>query len=131
MASISAAVGGAAAGMSGTTKAEEEEEEVVGREATGAVAAVEWGGKALPHPDKVHKGGEDAFFVSDDGQTLGVADGVGGWASLGIDPGVFAKRLMAGCISIAPITSTHATAPGHHHHYHIMIIMQSSSSSLS
>ena len=37
--------------------------------------------------------GEDAHFVSARG--LGVADGVGGWVSEGVDPGIFARRLMA------------------------------------
>ena len=32
----------------------------------------------LPHPQKRATGGEDAWFISDD--TVGVADGVGGWA---------------------------------------------------
>lgn len=39
-------------------------------------------------------GGDDAFFVNggDSGALdLGVFDGVGGWASLGHDPGVFAR----------------------------------------
>ena len=43
----------------------------------------------IPHPEKVHKGGEDAFYVSD--QILCVADGVGGWAKYGIDPGFYSK----------------------------------------
>lgn len=37
--------------------------------------------------------GEDAYFVRND--SLGVADGVGGWAGRkGADPGLFAARLM-------------------------------------
>ena len=31
-----------------------------------------------PHPDKVYKGGEDAYYASDN--LFIVADGVGGWA---------------------------------------------------
>jgi len=45
-----------------------------------------------PHPDKVWKGGEDAFFVSRN--IMMMADGVGGWAKMGIDSGVYARRLV-------------------------------------
>merc|ERR1719217_1791597 len=48
----------------------------------------------LPHPDKADKGGEDAFVVCSDGVTVGVADGVGGWAEQGIDAGEYARTLM-------------------------------------
>ncbi len=30
---------------------------------------------SIPHPQKVEKGGEDAYFVSTDGKAIGVADG--------------------------------------------------------
>lgn len=50
------------------------------------------GGVCLrPHDEKVHKGGEDAYTASK--TLLAVADGVGGWASKGVDPGLFAKQL--------------------------------------
>jgi len=42
-----------------------------------------------PHDDKVYKGGEDGFAASK--TLLVVADGVGGWANKGVDPGLFAK----------------------------------------
>ena len=29
----------------------------------------------IPHPDKRKKGGEDAFFISDNSKAFGVADG--------------------------------------------------------
>ena len=45
----------------------------------------------IPHDDKVYKGGEDAYTASD--RLIAVADGVGGWASKGIDPGLFSKQL--------------------------------------
>ena len=45
----------------------------------------------LPHDDKAHKGGEDAFTAS--AQLMAVADGVGGWADQGVDPGLFSKQL--------------------------------------
>eukprot|EP00928_Gymnodinium_smaydae_P029200 TRINITY_DN22061_c0_g1_i1.p1 TRINITY_DN22061_c0_g1~~TRINITY_DN22061_c0_g1_i1.p1 ORF type:complete len:326 (+),score=72.15 TRINITY_DN22061_c0_g1_i1:113-1090(+) len=56
----------------------------------------------IPHPDKAHVrynmfptcGGEDAYFIGDDGESVGVADGVGGWSSYGIDPGIFSRQLM-------------------------------------
>ena len=47
----------------------------------------------MPHPEKVHKGGEDAAFGTPN--AVGVADGVGGWASRGVDPGLYSKGLMA------------------------------------
>jgi protein phosphatase PTC7 len=50
-----------------------------------------WG--LAPHPDKVWKGGEDALYVSKN--ILIVADGVGGWSRMGIDSGVYARRLIA------------------------------------
>ncbi|CAH0492578.1 unnamed protein product [Peronospora farinosa] len=45
----------------------------------------------LPHPQKRATGGEDAWFIS--GDTVGVADGVGGWARKGIDSGEYARKL--------------------------------------
>ncbi|KNC85995.1 hypothetical protein SARC_01840 [Sphaeroforma arctica JP610] len=40
--------------------------------------------------------GEDAFFVheTDDAHYIGVADGVGGWQEMGVDPALFAWALM-------------------------------------
>jgi len=48
----------------------------------------------IPHPSKVEKGGEDAFFVAEDGKAIGIADGVGGWTLHGVDPAIFAQTLM-------------------------------------
>lgn len=45
-----------------------------------------------PHPKKAHRGGEDAFFSHPRG--IGVADGVGGYASHGIDPAVYTRNVM-------------------------------------
>lgn len=53
----------------------------------------------LPHPDKEETGGEDAHFLCDDEQAIGVADGVGGWADLGVDSGQYAKELMSNAVS--------------------------------
>ncbi|XP_057954258.1 probable protein phosphatase 2C 26 isoform X2 [Malania oleifera] len=50
----------------------------------------------IPHPRKVERGGEDAFFVSSyNGGVIAVADGVSGWAEENVDPALFPKELMA------------------------------------
>ena len=46
---------------------------------------------SIPHPDKVQKGGEDAHYVSE--SLLAIADGVGGWAALNIDPALYSREL--------------------------------------
>ena len=43
----------------------------------------------LPHPDKVETGGEDAHFICEEKGVIGVADGVGGWADVGVDAGEY------------------------------------------
>jgi len=48
----------------------------------------------IPHPDKVQSGGEDSFFLSE--KSLGVADGVGEWRVMGINPRSFADEVMNG-----------------------------------
>lgn len=53
----------------------------------------------LPHPAKEATGGEDAHFISTDEHVIGVADGVGGWADLGVDAGLYAKELMRNSMS--------------------------------
>lgn len=60
----------------------------------------------LPHDDKVHKGGEDAFAATK--TLLAVADGVGGWSRKGIDPGLFSKQL---CKDIQSIYESDSTKP--------------------
>ena len=45
----------------------------------------------IPHDDKLHRGGEDAADSSDN--ILVVADGVGGWADWGVNPGIFSGYL--------------------------------------
>ncbi|XP_072991866.1 probable protein phosphatase 2C 80 [Typha latifolia] len=52
----------------------------------------------LPHPEKEETGGEDAHFICDE-QAIGVADGVGGWADLGVDSGQYARELMSHSIT--------------------------------
>ena len=54
-----------------------------------------------PHDEKVYKGGEDAFAATK--TLLVVADGVGGWADHGVDPGLFSKQL---CKDIQKIYET-------------------------
>ncbi|KZV20196.1 putative protein phosphatase 2C 55-like [Dorcoceras hygrometricum] len=53
----------------------------------------------LPHPDKEETGGEDAHFICKDEQAIGVADGVGGWADLGVDSGYYARELMSNSVN--------------------------------
>eukprot|EP00268_Persea_americana_P054745 TRINITY_DN6300_c0_g1_i8.p1 TRINITY_DN6300_c0_g1~~TRINITY_DN6300_c0_g1_i8.p1 ORF type:complete len:326 (+),score=85.97 TRINITY_DN6300_c0_g1_i8:173-1150(+) len=55
----------------------------------------------IPHPSKVDRGGEDAFFVSNyNGGVLAIADGVSGWAERDVDPALFPKELMANASSL-------------------------------
>ncbi|KAF9574189.1 hypothetical protein EC968_007284 [Mortierella alpina] len=62
---------------------------------------------AHPHPGKVDAG-EDAFFhVSTPSRVaLGVADGVGGWSELGVDPALFSWALMNNAENIARLTDS-------------------------
>lgn len=53
---------------------------------------LQFGVTSIPHPDKVDRGGEDAYFFCD--TALGVADGVGGWAESGVNPAAYAQGLM-------------------------------------
>ncbi|KAM7257519.1 hypothetical protein ACFE04_013260 [Oxalis oulophora] len=52
----------------------------------------------LPHPDKEETGGEDAHFILNE-RAIGVADGVGGWADLGVDSGQYSRELMFNSVS--------------------------------
>mmetsp|Transcript_22770 Transcript_22770/g.54509 ORF Transcript_22770/g.54509 Transcript_22770/m.54509 type:complete len:351 (-) Transcript_22770:256-1308(-) len=56
------------------------------------------GAEMIPHPDKRDRGGEDSYFVSSSGTAIGVADGVGGWAEIGIDAGLYSRMLMNYCL---------------------------------
>ena len=68
-----------------------------------------FGTHSMPHPDKLAKGGEDAFFADDASGSFGVADGVGGSARNGVDPGVFSRRLLELCQQL--LSSDDATLP--------------------
>ena len=49
----------------------------------------------IPHTEKAHRGGEDSFVVSTPtNSTIAVADGVGGWASQGVNPRAFADEIL-------------------------------------
>lgn len=52
----------------------------------------------LPHPDKEETGGEDAHFICPEEQAIGVADGVGGWADLGVNSGYYSRELMSNSV---------------------------------
>ncbi|GAB4847113.1 hypothetical protein Ancab_026123 [Ancistrocladus abbreviatus] len=53
----------------------------------------------LPHPDKEDTGGEDAHFICEEEQVIGIADGVGGWADVGVDAGKYARELMSNSVA--------------------------------
>ncbi|XP_074348743.1 putative protein phosphatase 2C 80 isoform X2 [Apium graveolens] len=52
----------------------------------------------LPHPDKEETGGEDAHFICVNEQVIGVADGVGSWADVGVNAGLYARELMSNSV---------------------------------
>ncbi|KAK3019330.1 hypothetical protein RJ639_003861 [Escallonia herrerae] len=57
----------------------------------------------IPHPKKVERGGEDAFFVSSfNGGVIAVADGVSGWAEKNVDPAKFSRELMTKASALVP-----------------------------
>ena len=47
---------------------------------------------SLPHLEKRDKGGEDASCASE--RLIAVADGVGGWNEVGVDPALYSNELM-------------------------------------
>lgn len=60
-----------------------------------------FGAHAIPHPEKVARGGEDAFFCDDLLGSFGIADGVGGSAREDVDPGAFSRETLSRCHQVA------------------------------
>lgn len=62
---------------------------------------------------KPGKFGDDAWFATSTkkADVIGVADGVGGWRSYGIDPGEFASFLMKTCERLVQCTHFNPTSP--------------------
>ncbi|OHT02412.1 Protein phosphatase PTC7 like protein [Tritrichomonas foetus] len=59
----------------------------------------------IPHPEKAHFGGEDYYFISKNNTTIGVADGVGGWADHpGASSTKYSHDLMNFCNECSYIT---------------------------
>ncbi|KAK6149103.1 hypothetical protein DH2020_016628 [Rehmannia glutinosa] len=48
----------------------------------------------IPKDNPKRPRGDDAHFISAEEQTIGVADGIGGWIKSGIDGGEYARQLM-------------------------------------
>ncbi|KAM0026882.1 putative protein-serine/threonine phosphatase [Helianthus debilis subsp. tardiflorus] len=72
--------------------------EVDGKGVHGKALKLLSGSSYLPHPDKEATGGEDAHFICVDEQVIGVADGVGGWADVGINAGLYSRSLMSNSV---------------------------------
>jgi len=52
----------------------------------------------IPHQEKSNTGGEDTYFISQSGNSVGVFDGVGGWIESGVNPRLYSYKLMQGCL---------------------------------
>ncbi|XP_073284321.1 probable protein phosphatase 2C 55 isoform X2 [Primulina huaijiensis] len=70
---------------------------------TGRTLRLKSGSCYLPHPDKEETGGEDAHFICTDKPAIGVADGVGGWADLGVNAGYYARELMSNSVNAVQV----------------------------
>jgi len=55
---------------------------------------VHWGVRNIPRFDKQKDGGDDGWFISEESQAAGVADGVGAWRNRNIKPGIYTRSLM-------------------------------------
>jgi len=95
------AASAASAAPRAVKSSEEEAGNGVGPVNPGSQLILRSGVEMLPHPDKVDRGGEDAYFISNHGVAIGVADGVGGWAEVGIDAGEYSRLLMKKCLAAA------------------------------
>ncbi|KAL0343318.1 UNVERIFIED_CONTAM: putative protein phosphatase 2C 80 [Sesamum angustifolium] len=67
----------------------------------------------LPHPAKEETGGEDAHFICADEQVIGVADGVGGWADVGVNAGEYARELMSNSVKAINEVAKNGDVPLH------------------
>ena len=76
--------------MHGKSRAEEESN--INARRVPISAKFNHGVSMIPHFEKRAKGGEDAYVSRDN--LMIVADGVGGWAEVGVDPGLFSKELV-------------------------------------
>ncbi|XP_076942786.1 putative protein phosphatase 2C 80 [Bidens hawaiensis] len=72
--------------------------EVDGKNVHGRTLKLLSGSSYLPHPDKEATGGEDAHFICEEEQVIGVADGVGGWADVGVNAGLYSRSLMSNSV---------------------------------
>ena len=63
----------------------------------------------IPHDSKLHRGGEDSATTSPN--LLVVADGVGGWASRGVNPGLFSRMLTTRIVELFSDSETPPTTP--------------------
>ena len=65
--------------------------------------------------------GDDAWFIASKNSTdvLGVADGVGGWRDIGVDPSKFSSYLMRTCKRI--VEQGINTEEGKKFHYRILL----------
>jgi protein phosphatase PTC7 len=52
------------------------------------------GAAYFPKDNPLKPRGEEAYFLCEEKQAIGVADGVGGWAGKGIDASEYARELM-------------------------------------
>ncbi|KAF5728189.1 putative protein phosphatase 2c [Tripterygium wilfordii] len=56
------------------------------------------GSSYFPKNNKLNPKGEDAHFICEHKNTIGIADGVGGWARHAVDSGIYARELMSNCL---------------------------------
>lgn len=57
------------------------------------------GSFSLPKEDNSKPLGEDAHFILEEANAIGVADGVGGWSKRGIDSGEYSRELMRNVVA--------------------------------
>ena len=67
-------------------------------------------GFTIPEASKSFRGGEDGYFLASNGWAVGVADGVGSWASHGVNPAVWTWTLMQQCRLVAESLCPNASA---------------------